>query len=125
MKRLLLNITDEERIKLLNGYDALVGAAQGDHHEIISTILSSLTQQQKFEVLLGEDMTPLHYAALDSRTGDSVNAILSPLTPEQQLTLLHKKDNDGYTPVDFVQNEETRTQLREYEWKAEQWIRRK
>lgn len=124
LRRSLHYLSDDESMLLLNKYESLLRrAAWRDHHEIISTILSSLTQHRRLEALslcnkLGR--APLHQAAWRGKAG-SVKTILSPLTQEQQMKLLSMRDNDGYTPADCASpsgDEETKRVLREYEQKC-------
>lgn len=124
LRRSLHYLSDDESMLLLNKYESLLRkAAWRDHHQIISTILSSLTQHRRLEALslcnkLGR--APLHQAAWRGKAG-SVKTILSHLTQEQQMKILSMRDSTDLTPADCASlsgNEETKRLLREYEQKC-------
>lgn len=122
-----LDVSDGGRMRILNSYEAIEAskeAAGKDHDEIISTILASLTQQQKLEYtctfISEEDTSLLHLSAFHGSRKCAM-AILSHLSREQQWTLLHKRDSDGYTPADCAslsRDEETKKVLRKYKQKC-------
>lgn len=72
-------------MKLLKKYTPLEVAAEQDHPEIIITILSSLEEQQRLDVLILDDMTTLHWAAHYGRSERDCEG--NPLTPDTEAAI--------------------------------------
>ena len=131
VRRLLSEVTPDVALQTLkvcesklSTWTALARAATCNHTELIVTILSSLPQQHRLDLLMAYTFTPLHRAAYYGST-ESVEALLSQLTAAQQLQLLSVRDSGGRTAAVLATqlvHTETVKVLGEYKQRAEQQI---
>lgn len=129
LKHLLRSVDPDERSEILRQkrYDETVLdiAALRNNPDIIRTILTSLPQQERLDVLISNKRQPLLHAAAWWGHTESVRAILSCLTPEQRLGIISAKCCRGYRAIDWALDEgheDTVTLLRGYRYRANRQI---
>ena len=86
------------------GYTAIHIAAINDHPEVITSLLDSLTAEQKYQLLMISGVfrkTPLHLAASAGRTVAAM-CICNLVTTEQRYHLLTIQTVSGCTPLHFA-----------------------
>lgn len=96
LKQLLRDAAHDDRVRILKKYDSMNRAAMVGHTDILETILTSVQPNERLDVLMVHNYTPLHYAAASGNLG-CVETILSHLTADQQLVLMTATDRSGKT----------------------------
>ena len=95
---LLRDVPTDQRLKVLSEkfseWTPVWWAAERDHTDIIRTLLTSVQQSDRLQLLTKHLYTPLHTAACNGNTL-SVLEIYSCLTPYQQLQITLSRDGLG------------------------------
>ena len=106
LREVLTQLSDQQKLHILQQKYSVLGtplhyAADRDHTEIISTLLTSLqssADRLKLLMVIIALGTPLHYAAYCGHT-ESVKMILDCLTADQQIQIMSVQSISGETAI--------------------------
>ena len=130
LREVLTLLSDQQKLHILDqnysiGISPMYCAAQDNHREIISTLLTSLqSSEYRLKLLMVDEWTPLHSAAACGHT-ESVKIILDCLTAEQQIQIISVQCR-GMTAIQWAEyggRTDTVRVLREYQHRADNLIK--
>ena len=132
LREVLTQLSDQQKLHILQQVFSvcmtpLHRAADRDHTEIISTLLTSLqSSSDRLKLLIVYDeYTPLHSAARCGRT-ELVKMILDCLTADQQIQIMSVQSISGMTAIQCAERSrhtDTVRVLREYQHSADGMMR--